>query len=167
MPRHLRWILSGLILTAGCRTVGGVGLAEPSAATSEIRSLRSRSNQSIAAKHVRGVVDIMVPDMVVIGGNGGVVLGRDSSEASFSRQFADPKFLGYVRTPTRVDVSTARPLAAEAGEWIGQWRETDGIRQLRGTYLAMWRRDDGAWRLRSELFVTLSCTGSSACAPVR
>ncbi|MEO6332447.1 MAG: nuclear transport factor 2 family protein [Gemmatimonadaceae bacterium] len=165
MPNNRTATLALLMLLAGCRTPG-TGAAEPSA-ISEIRALRARSNAAIAAKDVGGVVGIMVPDIIVVGGNGGAQLGRDSSEASFARQFADPNFLGYTRTPTRVELSDVRPLAAEAGEWMGQWREVDGIRQLRGTYLAMWRRTEGGWRLRSELFVTLSCTGSSACTQAR
>jgi ketosteroid isomerase-like protein len=166
MLRQVILIVASLLSAGGCRLPGNK-TAESSTAAAEIRALRTRSNEAIATRKLSGVTDIMLPDIVVIGGSGGVLMGRDSSQASFTRQFADPKFLGYTRTPTRVDVSTARPLAAEAGVWMGRWREADGFRQVRGTYLAMWRHTDDGWRIRSELFVTLACTGSSTCAPIR
>jgi ketosteroid isomerase-like protein len=166
MLREVILIVACILAAEGCRLPGNK-TAESSTAAAEIRALRTRSNDAIAARKLSGVTDIMLPDIVVIGGNGGALIGRDSSQASFRRQFADPKFIGYTRNPTRVDVSTARPLAAEAGEWLGRWREADGVRQVRGTYLAMWRHTDDGWRIRSELFVTLECTGSSTCAPIR
>lgn len=166
MQRQLLLIVGSLLIIEGCRLPVNTP-AESSTAAAEISTLRMRSNEAIAARQLPGVTDIMLPDMVVIGGNGGVLTGRDSSKVSFTRQFADPKFLGYVRSPTRIDVSTTRPLAAEAGEWVGRWREADGVRQLRGKYLAMWRHTEEGWRLRSELFVTLACTGSATCSPAR
>lgn len=166
MKRRLLIIAVSVASVGACRTQLNTP-AEFSSGATEIRALRTKSNEAIAARQVAGVTDIMLPDMVVIGGNGGVRMGRDSSRAAFSREFADPKFLGYVRTPTQIDVSSARPLAAEAGEWVGRWREADGVREFRGRYLAMWRHTDDGWRLRSELFVSLSCTGSATCSPAK
>ena len=131
----------------------------------EIRALRKSSNAAMAAHNVRGVVDMMVADVAVIGGNGGILSGRDASDSSFTRQFADTKFITYVRTPNRIDMSATRPLAAEAGDWVGRSIQADGPRESRGTYLAMWTHTDAGWRIRSELFVTLTCTGSATCAP--
>lgn len=163
-----------LLLALGCHAVVAPGTDPASrptmldttegTAAAGIRGLRARSNAAIARRDAHAVSAIMVDDIVITGGNGGpLTLGRDRSEASFATQFADTTFLGYVRTPTCIEVGTARPVAAETGRWVGRWRAPDGIRELRGTYLAMWRRDDGAWRLRSELYVTLGCTGSTTC----
>ena len=166
MRRQLVVIVCSLLITGGCRPQVH-SAPESSTGEAEIRALRMQSNDAIAARVVAGVTDMMLPDIVVIGGNGSILMGRDSSRASFSRQFADPNFLGYVRTPTRIDMSTVRPLAAEAGEWVGRSRQADGLRETRGTYLAMWRHTEEGWRLRSELFVSLTCTGSASCSPTR
>ena len=156
-------LVAALLIATACHAGIGRTAEEPPAAV-EIRALRARSNAAIAAHDARGVTAMMVDDIVVTGGNGGPLLqGRERAEASFAAQFADTTFLGYVRTPNRVDIGTTRPVAAESGKWVGRWRAADGTRELRGTYLAMWRRDEGAWRLRSELYVTLACSGSATC----
>ena len=89
--------------------------------------------------------------------------GRDSVLASVAVQFNDPAFLGYVREIDRIQVSTTGPLAAEHGHWTGRFQRSDGIQTITGTYLAMWRKTDAGWKLRSELFVSLACTGSAEC----
>lgn len=158
--------LAAGVLLAGCGARAGNGAAAEASggAAAEVRAARARSNAAIAARDADAVVGFMVPDVVVTAGNGGVLVGRDSSRAAFARQFADSAFLGYVRTPDDVQPSSHRPLAAERGSWVGRWRRADGVQELHGTYLAMWRRTGAGWQIRSELFVTLRCTGSRACS---
>ena len=35
--------------------------------------------------------------------------------------------------------------------------------ELRGSYQALWRRVDGRWLLDAQVFIPLSCKGSSYC----
>ncbi|MBN8824345.1 MAG: nuclear transport factor 2 family protein [Spirosoma sp.] len=128
-----------------------------------IRSLRAESNQAIQAKDLSGFGQTMLPEIEVTRGSGSHVSGRDSVLASVAVQFKDPAFLGYVRYTDRIDISTTSPLAAEHGHWEGRFRRSDGTQLITGTYLAMWRKTDSGWKIRSELFVSLSCTGSAAC----
>ena len=65
------------------------------------------------------------------------------------------------RTPDKIDISSAAPLAAEHGRWVGL--NPDGTVAYRGTYLAMWRRTAAGWEIRSELFVLLACGVGDAC----
>lgn len=130
-----------------------------------IRAVRLKSNRAINAHDLPALVSTMLPEMEVTGGNGGHLSGRAAMEASFANTFADPTFGGYVREMDRIDVSTAQPLAAEHGHWVGRWRRPDGVQVVQGVYLAMWRRTEDGWKIRSELFVTLSCTGSRQCGP--
>lgn len=128
-----------------------------------IRALRKQSNQAIQARNLDAFGQTMLPEMEVTRGSGTHVSGRDSILASVAVQFSDPAFLGYVRETDRIQVSTTAPLAAEHGHWIGRFQRPDGVQTITGTYLAMWRKTDTGWKLRAELFVSLTCTGSAAC----
>jgi hypothetical protein len=105
----------------------------------------------------------MRSDIEVTRGSGPHVSGRDSVLASVSVQFTDKSFLGYVRMTDSVRVSTSAPLAAEQGHWVGRFQRPDGIQTITGVYLAMWQKDNEGWSIRSELFVSLACSGSAAC----
>jgi len=128
-----------------------------------IRALRLQSNEAIQARDLAGFGKTMRPDIAVTRGSGSHVSGRDSVLASVSVQFADKSFLGYVRTTDSVQVSTSAPLAAEHGHWIGRFQRPDGIQTITGVYLCMWQKDGEGWKIRSELFVSLACSGSAAC----
>lgn len=128
-----------------------------------IRTLRLQSNEAIQARDLAGFGKTMRPDIAVTRGSGSHVLGRDSVLASVSVQFADKSFLGYERMTDSIQVSTSAPLAAEHGHWIGRFQRADGIQTITGVYLSMWQKDSKGWRIRSELFVSLVCSGSAAC----
>ncbi|MBC8155591.1 MAG: nuclear transport factor 2 family protein [Bacteroidetes bacterium] len=128
-----------------------------------IRAERVKSNQAILSRDLPTLTGTMLPEMQVTAGSGRHIAGRDSVRALFASTFADREFLDYVRTTDSVQVSTLNPLAAEHGYWVGRWQRPDGIQIVRGTYLAMWHRTETGWKLRSELFVSLSCAGSKTC----
>ena len=130
---------------------------------SQIRALREESNRAIEARDLRAFGQTMLPDIEVTRGSGSHVSGRDSVLASVAVQFKDPHFLGYIRETDSIRVSTSGSLAAEHGHWTGRFRRVDGIQTLAGVYLAMWRKTNAGWKIRSELFVSLTCTGSAAC----
>lgn len=128
-----------------------------------IKALRTQSNQAIQDRDLTAFGQTMLPDIEVTRGSGSHVSGRDSVLASVSVQFKDPNFLGYVRNTDGIQISTTSPLAAEHGHWVGRFQRPDGIQTITGVYLAMWRRTEAGWKIRSELFVSLACTGSAAC----
>ena len=141
-------------------------IATASSPETDIRDVRARSNKAITAHDLETVVATLTPDVVVTGGNGGVTIGRYSVRAVFRRIFADTTFIDYLRTPDSITVSTARPLlAAERGHWMGRFHTANGIEDIGGVYLAMWRRTPEGWRIRSELFVSLTCHGPRMCTP--
>ncbi|MBD2701503.1 nuclear transport factor 2 family protein [Spirosoma sp. BT702] len=143
--------------------VDGNSKVTESADVASIRALRLQSNQAIEGRNLQKFGETMLPDIQVTRGSGSHVSGRDSVLASVAPQFKDPNFLGYVRTTERIDISTSAPLAAEHGHWVGRFRKPDGIQTITGTYLSMWRKTDTGWKIRSELFISLSCTGSEDC----
>jgi ketosteroid isomerase-like protein len=127
----------------------------------EIRALRERSNHAIATHNISEFSDSLDSDFVMVRGSGAFVASRQEYVALFEQDFANAKAVTYRRTPDKIEISTAAPLAAEHGRWVGI--NPDGTVGYGGTYLAMWRRTDHGWKIRSELFVVLSCGKGEAC----
>ena len=118
-----------------------------------IRAARARSNRGIAERNPLMVAESLDKDFIV--GDGTLVPSRNAYVALFKQDFADPTHaLRYERIPDTINISTAKPLAAEHGHWIGY--SPDGTPAYTGTYSAMWRRTFSGWKIRSELFVTLT-----------
>lgn len=127
----------------------------------DIRAARERSNHAIATHNIRDFADSLEPDFVMVRGSGVFVGSKREYVALFEQDFADPHSVVYRRTPEKIEISSAAPLAAEHGHWDGL--NPDGTVGYGGTYLAMWRRTDKGWKIRSELFVVLSCGTGDAC----
>jgi ketosteroid isomerase-like protein len=132
---------------------------------SEIRAARKASNDAIQKHDIKAFAASLDSDFSMIRGNGTAVPSRQAYIDLLAGEFADPKAVRYERIADQVEISGAAPLAAEHGHWIGT--RPDGSRAYGGTYLAMWRRTPAGWKLRSELFVVLTCDDGPACAGYR
>jgi ketosteroid isomerase-like protein len=134
-------------------------------AGSQIRATRARSNQGLATRNIQVFSESLADDVVMIRGSGVFVPTRQSYIDLISDDFKNPNAFRYERTPDAIEISAAAPLAAEHGHWVGT--RPNGAPAFGGTYLAMWRRTDGGWKIRSELFVVLTCADEEACAAYR
>lgn len=135
---------------------------ERQAAESEIRAARAASNQAIMRRDIQAFAASLDQDFVMIRGNGILVPSRQAYLDAFAKDFADPKSVRYQRLPVAIEISKAAPLAAERGDWSAI--RPDGSHVYGGTYMAMWRKTKAGWRLRSELFVLLSCNDAGVCS---
>jgi len=117
-----------------------------------IRARRRLTNKIIAAHEAARLKPFFSPDVKLIVGDGGLILGGDAVVEAFAAQFADPDFVTYVRTTETVELDELGERAAEHGRWVGQWKGSE----MAGSYLAVWRRTLGQWVIESELYVTLS-----------
>jgi ketosteroid isomerase-like protein len=153
--------LTFLILIAFCTVIQ----CQPNPAEAEIRAARQLSNVSILRHDIKGFASSLAADFVMIRGNGALVPSRQAYIDLFTHDFADPKAIRYERVPDKIEISTAAPLAAEHGHWIGKL--PDGAQAYGGTYMAMWRKTEAGWKIRSELFVVLSCSDDASCAGYR
>ena len=124
-----------------------------------IRSQRMRSNAAIARHDVKGTAAFLDVEYQITTGDGTLAQDRSTESAAWVKEFAQSADLVYVRTPASIEVSSSGGRAAEIGAWTGSWSTAAGQRRLGGRYAAYWRLVDGTWRIRSELFVTLSCAG--------
>jgi len=131
--------------------------ATPSPANDEaqIRAARVFSNQSIKRRNLLGVGNSLAENFVAVVGDGSFVPSRAAYLKLFQQDFNSPKTsIRYERITDTVQVSTAHPIAAEQGHWIGT--DANGNVAYTGTYMAMWERSKDGWKLRSELYVTLA-----------
>lgn len=135
---------------------------ETQAAESEIRSAREASNLAVMHRDIQAFATSLDEDFVMIRGNGVLVPSRQAYLDAFAKDFADPNSVRYQRLPVTVEISNAAPLAAERGDWSAI--HPDGSRAYGGTYMAMWRKTKAGWKLRSELFVLLSCNDVTVCS---
>ncbi len=135
------------------------GVAGAQGATDEVRRAREVSNRAILERKLPQYAGTITPDFVITTG-GGKTYARDEFLAMWSKLFTDATWLGCNRIVDGIEMSTSQPAAAERGHFVCASEQTDGKEVYTGTYLAMWRKDAGGWKTRSELFVTLACTGS-------
>ncbi len=139
---------------------------EERSAEAEILTARAASNKAIAAHDLNAVTGFWTDDIVMTAGSGTGAIGTDTWREALGQQFERYPDIVYIRTPEHVELSVVGPLAAERGRWVGRWTTDDGPVESGGTYSAMWRKESGRWRIRSQLFVTLTCTGAG-CANAR
>jgi len=117
-----------------------------------IRARRRLTNKLIAAHDAVRLAPFFAADARLIGGEGGLLLGRDAILKAFAQQFADPSFGDYIRTPQTVEIDHNGARAAETGEWVAHWAGGG----MSGRYMAAWRKVTGQWVIESELYVTLA-----------
>ena len=120
-----------------------------------IRAARKASNEAIKAHDLSGFAKYWWDEFIVIGGNGGATVGKDSVAIRLKRQLDQTPGLTYIRSPKYIFISDTDTLAFETGKWIGLKTKEKNPEWLGGNYSAMWWKRDGVWKLRSELFVTL------------
>lgn len=127
----------------------------------EIRTARQRSNHALASRDIKTFAESLAADFVMVRGNGAFVPSRQAYIDQIGGDFKNPNSVRYERIPDKIEFSSAAPLAAEHGHWIATL--PSGKRAYTGTYLAMWRQTEKTWKIRSELFVVLTCEDEATC----
>lgn len=117
-----------------------------------IRARRKLTNKLIAANDAARLRPFLAPEVNLISGEGGLIVGAEAVLQAFAAQFRDPSFVTYLRTTTEVTLDADGGRAAEIGEWLATWKDQASS----GVYLAVWRKVVGQWVIESETFVTLS-----------
>ena len=171
VPRVVRvttTIATCLVLLAACARQTPATLPRPmtgtmSAAAAAITAARARSNAAIAAHDTAAIMQEWMPDIHVVASTGSQNAGAEANARSMSAAFARRPDTKWVRTPTKIEVFESWAVAAEAGEWVGTWTDSDGPVRVFGTYLAQWRETNGRWRIQAEVFVPTRCEGGAYC----
>ncbi|MES2340042.1 MAG: nuclear transport factor 2 family protein [Pseudomonadota bacterium] len=122
-------------------------------AETAIRARRKLTNKLIASHEAARLRPFLDPQINLISGDGGLLVGIEAVLAAFEAQFRDASFVTYLRTTEAVRPDQDEARAAETGTWVATWR---GSPTLTGTYLAVWKKVTGQWVIESELYVTLA-----------
>jgi len=129
-----------------------------------IRNVRLQSNEAIARGDSTGVARVWTNDYHLISSRNFEVSGLERNRHWFAKEFSSKEEVRYVRTTANVEVFSEWNMASENGTWTGQWREKDGLVKFTGTYFAKWHKQNDEWKIRAEIFVPLTCSGSSFCS---
>jgi uncharacterized protein (TIGR02246 family) len=129
-----------------------------------ILALRATSNRAIAAHDLAAFTPVFADDAVFVWSNGTSAVGKAGLKAWFAKDFADPAFVTYIRTPETVAISDQGVRAVEHGTWTAIKREPRGETRYGGDYAAHWFKTAEGWRVRGELYVKLRCAGP-LCTP--
>ena len=128
-----------------------------------IRSVRSISNQAIKERDIDALKNTWLANLHVTASSGTVIQSGDQMATLFNNTFSDANFITYIRTPIEINISPGNTYAAESGNWISRRNSDSGEMMIEGTYLAQWHKVETGWRIRSEVFIALSCEGSKEC----
>jgi len=152
-------LLSFISFLSYCKSIQ----ISPSYDEKAIRNARLASNAAIGSKDTNTIAQYWADDYHLVSSRNSEIAGRVKNRHNFATELYTKKDVLYVRSSQKIEVFAPWNMAAETGTWTGQWREPDGMVQLKGSYLAKWHKINGEWKIRAEIFVPLSCTGSSFC----
>jgi hypothetical protein len=150
-------VLAGML---ACSLLSPVLAADDAAV---IKDLRAVNNRAIAAHDLTGFLPLFADDAGFVVSNGASV-SKPQMKELFAKDFADPAFVAYVRSPDSVTVSDTGVRAVEHGTWTALKREPRGETRYGGDYMAHWFHAPEGWQIRGEIYVKLHCSGP-LCTP--
>ena len=157
---HMPRITIAILIIVACMGIAVTAFSDDESDKDTIISIRAESNEAIRTHNAEGITALLDDAYQITTGSGKQFHGTPEEEIDVWKGiFAQHPDVVYVRTPTRVDVSTYLPRAAESGNWVGNWTTEKGPVEVGGSYSASWLKVDGRWKIQSEMFVTLYCTG--------
>jgi hypothetical protein len=159
--QKMPWILVALLLGA-CATTQPSSSSDPDEVA--IRAARGRFNEALARQQFTAMREELL-DNVSITGSVWRTVDRDQPLQAYTRLTSRRPDLVWIREPQAVRINASWLFASASGEGRESWREGGVFTELRGSYLALWRKVEGRWLLDAEVFVPLSCMGSSYCNP--
>jgi len=124
-----------IVLAIGC--IGGSNASTVGSPVSAVRMQRAESNAAIEAHdavRLRKVFDDGYHG--IQGTSGDLDSGGEATARSYAvEEFKDSTFVRYRRTPTSIVSAQSGKRVAEAGQWEGIWRQSDGTMRKTGVYL--------------------------------
>ena len=187
MSKNLRTLASAIVLATqislcGCSSgsmpnADGVTSRElvvngSAAEAASVLAAREALNRALHNRDVAVFASYWMPEMqAIVGGDGGMHIGRGSNVEAYKSMFADPTFVSGLRTPERIDVGVSSDgvnQAAESGGWLWRFLRNGTQVDIGGRYLVFWRKTESGWKILQETYVTTACPDAQLCsAPSR
>lgn len=134
---------------------------------SAIRATRERFNKAIEQQDVDAINPVFAQNYHIITGRSAQSHGAENEYQSWQQLFKnDPTFMCR-REPREIRTNSEWGLAEELGNWTCNYTVEGEQANATGVYAAKWQRStDGTWLIQSEVFTTMTCTGSAGgCQP--
>lgn len=149
-----------VLIIVGCLGLSVIADSSIESEKDKILRIRADSNEAIKKHDAAGIVASFDKTYQITTGGGKLFHDNPEKEEELWRAiFAESPDVVYVRSPSKIEVSTYLPRAAESGNWVGNWTTEKGRIEVGGSYSASWIRVDGSWKIQSEMFVTMYCSG--------
>jgi ketosteroid isomerase-like protein len=139
-----------------------VAANETAADESAIRATRERFNKAIEQQDVDAISPVFAQNYHIITGRSAQSHGADKEYQNWQQLFNnDPTFICR-REPREIRTNSEWGLAEELGNWTCNYTVEGEPANATCVYAAKWQRStDGTWLLQSEVFTTMTCTGSA------
>jgi hypothetical protein len=114
-----------------------------------IAARRKLTNKLIAGKAAARLTPFFDPKVVLIAGDGSLLMGAAEVLPPSTPSSRDPDFIAYVRTGEGIEIDSAGPAPPSAAAGWGRGRDAP---DQSGSYLATWKKVTGQWVIESELY---------------
>ena len=130
---------------------------------SAIRATREKFNKAIEQQDVAAINPVFAPNYHIITGRSAQFHGAESEYRNWQQLFKDDPTFTCRREPREIRTNSEWGLAEELGNWTCNYTVDGEQAKASGVYAAKWQRSaDKTWLLQSEVFTTMTCTGSAA-----
>jgi len=130
---------------------------------SAIRATREKFNKAIEQQDVDAINPVFAPNYHIITGRSAQFHGAESEYRNWQQLFKDDPTFTCRREPREIRTNSEWGLAEELGNWTCNYTVDGEQAKASGVYAAKWQRSaDKIWLLQSEVFTTMTCTGSAA-----
>ena len=152
--------ITAVFIIVACIGLAATAFSDDATDKETIKKIRAESNAAIRIHDAEGIVASFADPYQITTGSGKLFHDTPDEElVLWEELYSDNPDVVYVRTPTKIDLSTYLPRAAENGTWVGNWTSDKGPVEMGGSYAASWIKVEGQWKIQSEMFVTLYCKG--------
>lgn len=131
-----------------------------------IRAAREQFNVAIEQKDVATIRSMLAPGYHIVTGRSEQSHGAEEEAKRWAVRFQSDPTTIYRRTPRDITINEDWGMAAEEGNWKGNYTVNGALVHVSGVYAAKWQRaEDGGWVIQAEMFTTITCTGPEGGCP--
>jgi ketosteroid isomerase-like protein len=158
-----RFLICALI-TFKCGIAPGAGMVgSDTGDEANIRNTREAFNQAIRDQDVDAIERFFAPGYHIISGRSQQYHGAETQRELWASLFGNGPGFVCQRDIRELRINPDWGLAEELGNWNCHYTMESKASHASGVYAAKWQRTvGGQWLIQSEVFTTMTCSGSDA-----